>query len=105
MDGYRKEAAAILRAAYSYVRDPSLGHFERLEAAVNKLQAIEEMEKFEAGFGIEDYAPRVNGSSFRCGCGSQVFRKQKDSLVFRCAECQEVYLGEIDEQNLSGVRR
>jgi hypothetical protein len=50
-------------------------------------------------FGTQDFMPKVNGVTFRCECGCNVFRKSiaksKDGCHwYQCNSCRAVYVGE-----------
>lgn len=47
-------------------------------------------------FGTEDFMPRVGGAkhSFRCQCGCNVFKKDKQESVYKCNGCDTIYEGE-----------
>lgn len=43
----------------------------------------------------EDVMPMIDGRSFRCGCGCNVFRHPKGKpTVFVCNSCRDRYIGE-----------
>jgi len=43
--------------------------------------------------GLPNVMPRVNGKSFRCECGCNVF-KEVQPLRFKCNSCSATYSGE-----------
>jgi hypothetical protein len=60
-------------------------------------EAIAELGKVEAtptlGFVVKDVMPKINGKSFRCACGCNVF-KEFAPLRYRCNGCQATFSGE-----------
>ncbi len=61
-----------------------------LQAELDRRQSDEHVE-----VGEDDYMPRVQGVTFRCECGCNVFRKAThDEAVYVCNACKLRYRGE-----------
>jgi len=48
-------------------------------------------------WGEHDFMPRINGKSFRCDCGCNVFRKESNGSRYKCNACEAQYIGEKTE--------
>jgi hypothetical protein len=45
-----------------------------------------------------DVMPQINGKSFHCDCGCNVFRRELNSPRYKCNACEDQYVsGETDE--------
>ncbi len=73
----------------------SFGETQLLAKALLALAAESKPEVLREEIGTEDFMPRINGVTFRCSCGCNVFRKLvKRPEVYVCNSCGDRYVGE-----------